>query len=431
MENDELDNAPYDMSEIKSKKPIIDKSNIRIRAICEDFDKGKLIADPDFQREYVWGKKPVLKSRLIESILLNFPIPAVYTFETNDGNEEVIDGQQRITTFVKFKNNDFALKNLNILSELENKRFRDLDPKIQDQFLNATVDVIKIDNRSDVDIKFEIFSRLNKGSIQLNAQELRNCIFRGSLNKLLKDLRDDKDFLNLQGLEKHDERMNDAERILRFFAFTELGYAQYRQPLKKFLNDYMNNNRNLPDKKIEKMKKSFKKCVGLCNQIFGETAFKKYNLGTDENQNGNFDNTLNLGIFDMQLCEFSKYDKSKLVNKTEIIKDAFIKLISKNEIRDTIEKGTGDKKRVQLRMRMWEDTLRDIVGDDDDATRFFTFNDKKILFDNCNQICAICKNKIFNIEDAHVDHIVRHSEGGPTILDNAQITHRYCNLSKG
>ena len=127
---------------------------------------------------------------------------------------------------------------------------------------------------------------------------------------------------------------------------------------------------------------------------------------------------------------FSKYDKSKLVNKTEIIKDAFIKLISKNEIRDTIEKGTGDKKRVQLRMRMWEDTLRDIVGDDD-ATRFFTFNDKKTLFDNCNQICGICKNKIFNIEDAHVDHIVRHSEGGPTNLNNAQITHRYCNLSKG
>ena len=163
------------------RRVIPDKTDPPIRDICERIDTNTMIADADFQRKYVWDDKPIVKSRLIESVLLNIPIPVIYTAETLDGKEEVIDGQQRIITFHGFKNNEFPLKGLQILSELNGKYFKELDKELQEKFLKRGITVIKLLLDSQKDIKFEVFVRLNRGSVQLNEQELRNCIYRGIL----------------------------------------------------------------------------------------------------------------------------------------------------------------------------------------------------------------------------------------------------------
>ena len=427
----ESNNENYDIP-VEERKVIVDKTDPNIRDICERMDKMKLIARAEFQRNYVWESKPEIKSKLIESVLLNIPIPVIYTAETEDGKEEVIDGQQRILTFYGFKNNKFPLNRLSILKEINGKTFADLPEELQDKILNRGLSVIKILQESHKDIKFEIFQRLNRGSVKLNEQELRNCIYRGDFNDLLKKLTKNPDFLRLQGLEEPHKRMVDVERILRFFAFCDKSERNYKSPSKQFLNSYIEPKRNLTDEEIENKKALFKKCVELCQQVFGDLAFRRYYFGDKDLKEGYKDTKINEGLLDIQLYGFMEYEKRDIVGKEQVIKDAFIELVAGNEeFIETIEIGTYGTNQVKKRTEMWFRILRETVGYPENDRRIYTYEEKKLLFKKFEGICQLCKNKISSIDDAHVDHIERYSEGGKTIIKNGQITHRYCNLSKG
>jgi hypothetical protein len=429
---EELEGGEYETIPKLSRKILTEKADPEIRSICERIDKKTLIARADFQRDYVWETKPIIKSRLIESVLLEVPIPIIYTAESDDGKEEVIDGQQRILTFYHFKHNKFPLKGLTILKDLNGKKFEDLSEELQDKFLGRGISVIKILAESQKDIKFEIFVRLNRGSVKLGEQELRNCIYRGNFNDLIKELTKNKDFLRLQGLKEPHKRMIDAERILRFFAFCDKTERHYKGPLKKFLNDYMEPKRELTEKELKEKEQVFKKCVELCQQVFGDLSFRRWYPGNKEDHNGNREEKMNEGLMDIQLYGFMEYEKRQIVGKEQIIKDEFMKLVSNDkEFIESIEKGTYDTSKVKLRTDKWFNILRKIAGYPTSERRIYTFEEKKALFDKAEGICQICKNKISSIDDAHVDHIERFSEGGKTIIKNGQITHRYCNLHKG
>lgn len=430
-EEEELESGEYESIPKVKRRVVTKKADPEIRAICERVDNGRLVVSPEFQRSYVWAKRLKIKSRLIESVLLDIPIPIIYTSETEDGKEEVIDGQQRILTFHAFRNNKFSLKGLTILTELNGKKYSELPDEFKDNFLDREVTVVKILSESQKDIKFEIFVRLNRGSVKLNEQELRNCIYRGSFNNLLKELRENKDFLSLQRLGKPHNRMIDAERTLRFFAFCDNGERNYKSPLKKFLNDYMEKKRYITDTELEKKKRLFKKCIELCQQVFGELSFRRYYLG-DEDTYGRIDKKINEGLMDVQLYGFMEYEKRDIIGKEQVIRDAFIDLITADkEMIESIEKSTYGVPQVKLRTEKWFKVLRKVIGYPKNDKRFYTYEEKKMLFEKSEAICQICKNKINSIDDAHVDHIERFIEGGETTIKNGQITHRYCNLHKG
>ena len=429
---EDIEGGEYENIPQNERKVLTDKTDPPIKDICERVKKKKMIARADFQREYVWETRPIIKSKLIESVILNIPIPIIYTAEIEGEKEEVIDGQQRILTFEAFHDNKFPLKGLEILKELNGKRFEDLNEDIQDKFLNRGITVIKILSQSQKDIKFEIFVRLNRGSVKLGEQELRNCIYRGNFNDLMKELAKNKDFLRLQGLKEPHKRMIDVERILRFFAFCDKGERNYKAPLKKFLNDYMETNRNLKDNEIKNKEQLFKKCIELCQQVFGDLSFRRWNTGNNDDPNGKREENVNEGLFDIQMCGFMEYEKKDITNKSQLIKDAFIKLVSSDkEIIESIEKGTYDATKVKLRFEKWISKLREIMGYPQNDRRIYNSEEKEILFNMTGGICQICKNKIYTIDDAHVDHIERFSEGGKTTIKNGQITHRFCNLHKG
>lgn len=431
---------------VSERKIITQPSEPTVNSLVDKIDKGKLEVRSFFQRKYVWEKQPIIKSRLIESVILNVPIPIIYTAEDEQtGKELVIDGQQRLLTFHGFKNNQFKLKGLTILKELNGYKFKDLSNKndpvvkemseklgdLQDSFCDRPLRVVKILKESHHDIKFEIFERLNRGSVKLNDQELRNCVYRGSFNELLKELVENKDFLRLQGLKATHSRMLDVERILRFFGFCDKGERNYKSPLKKFLNDYMLQMQNVDEAEASKKKELFKKCVELCQTVFGNVAYKRAFPGNDEMPDGYIDKSLNQGIFDIQMCGFMEYDKRDVIPRAQVIKEAFLDLATSNDkFIETIEIGTYGTPQVKLRMEMWVGKLREIMGIPKEDRRLFTFEEKQRLFDQHNNLCALCGNKITYIEDAHVDHIERYSEGGKTSLSNARLTHRYCNLKR-
>jgi uncharacterized protein with ParB-like and HNH nuclease domain len=197
----ELDNESDtdEQDDLSGKRRIYtEQGDPEIDSLHKRFHRGRLNVQPEFQRQFVWDK--VKSSRLIESALLDIPIPIVYLSEERDGKENVIDGQQRLTAFFSFidgkfpDDTDFKLSGLKVFTEHNGKKFNQLSEEIQDKITTYKIRVIKFKKESDGDLQFEIFARLNTGSVPLNDQELRNCVFRGRFNELLKELSQDKDF---------------------------------------------------------------------------------------------------------------------------------------------------------------------------------------------------------------------------------------------
>jgi len=431
-ENNEADGEGYRIP-LKEREVHAIPNEPPIKDLVDRINKGKLDVRAEFQREYVWENKPELKSKLIESVLLRVPIPTIYTAETNDEKEVVVDGQQRLRTFVEFcKQDGFKLSRLKILEDLNGKGYADLPQDLQERIDSYPIRVVKILKESHPEIKFDVFERLNRGSVKLSDQELRNCIFHGSFNNLLKKLRQNEDFLNLQNLAKPDKRMKDAERILRFFTFSGKGIQNYKSPLKGFLNNYMEEKREISEKEAQEKTELFKKCVELCMTVFGDLAGHRWMQEELDDPTGYKSLNFNDGILDAQMIGFIEYTKHDAIPKAQVIKDAFIDLGFTPSFAETVEIGTYSTKMTKKRMEKWLMKLREIMDYPSNDRRLYTFEEKKKLFEQKDgNICHKCKNQIMDIDDAHVDHIERFVEGGKTIIKNAQLLHRYCNLEKG
>lgn len=415
---------------------VFSPSQRRIQDLNTDYANGDLDPRPSFQRGYVWDRTKA--SRLVESVLLNVPLPLIYTAEDEDeGKEVVIDGQQRVLTLISFikgvfprDGRKFKLGKLNVLTELNGKTYEELDKKVQRKFRQYTLSIIKIHANSQADVKFEIFERLNTGSVKLNAQELRNCVYRGQLNESLRELADYETFKLCLGTSRVQDRMQDAEMVLRFMAFYEKTYLNYNSGMKSFLNDYMDANRNMSNDRVERLGSKFKHSAEVSFSIFGRHAFRRYNYGGGSSKNGGWEGSVNRALFDVVMWGFSQYEKRDLVAKADAIREAFIRTMNEDlTFRDAITAGTGDKGRTVYRFETWKNTLSGIVNDSSGEMRLFSSSVRLDLF-NKSPICAICNQAIKEIDDAEVDHIVPFSKGGSTCLDNAQIAHRYCNRSK-
>jgi uncharacterized protein with ParB-like and HNH nuclease domain len=178
-DNEEQDDLPLLRRTIRTQA-----SDPTIKSLCDRIKKGRLNTQADFQRQYVWKNDAKLKSRLIESVFLEVPIPTIYTAEEEDGKEVVIDGQQRLMTFYSFLNDDFRLTGLEVCKELNHKSYKTLgliNESYQEKIDEYPLRVIKILKDSDFSVRFDIFERLNRGSVKLNDQELRNVFIEDIL----------------------------------------------------------------------------------------------------------------------------------------------------------------------------------------------------------------------------------------------------------
>lgn len=365
------------------------------------------------------------------------PLPIVYTAEDEDDREVVIDGQQRLTTFFAFLDGKwprtgkpFKLAKLKLLPELNGKTFRDLPSDLQRAFRRYGVNIVKIGAGSNPNVKFEIFERLNTGAVTLSEQELRNCIYRGSLNDLLRRLADYDKFKLCIGTAKPLERMLDVELVLRFCAFYDRTYLNYNSKMKAFLNDYMNTERNMARDKLDRLEDAFKKACDNTYTVFGPHAFRRYSAGNEKNTSGGWEKAPNRAVFDVVLGWFARYERRQIVSVKDAVREEFIRLsIDDASFQDAITLGTTDVSRVRTRFELWGNTLKSIITTDAKERRLFSVNEKEALY-NTNSTCGICGQKIVTIDDAEVDHIVPYAQGGPTDLSNARVVHRFCNRSR-
>jgi hypothetical protein len=246
--------------------------DLSVQTVLEQWNSKTLLL-PEIQREYVWPDSRA--SRLVESLILNIPIPLLYFAETDESKWEIFDGHQRVRSVVRFIDNDFALRGLDVLSHLNGKKYRDLAAQEQRQFMRRMLRAVIITADSHPSMKYEIFERLNTGSIVLNAQELRNSLYRGPFNDLLSRLARVEAFRVCVGTKDPRRRMVDQELILRFFALRH-SLPEYRPPLKKFLNDYMHSiNQEGNAESLEGLAHLFRETSSAVSDALGESAFRE------------------------------------------------------------------------------------------------------------------------------------------------------------
>jgi hypothetical protein len=433
LDNEKDKDEPDDLAE--KRKIYTEQGDPEVDSLHKRFRKGRLNVQPAFQRQFVWDR--VKSSRLIESALLDIPIPIVYLSEDKEGKYNVIDGQQRLTAFFSFidgrlpDDSEFKLSGLNVFTELNGKKFNQLSEDLQDKIITYKIRVISFKKESDSDLQFEIFTRLNTGSVPLNDQELRNCVFRGKFNDILKELSQDNDFKYLLGIATPDRRMKDTELVLRFAAFYFITYLNYNAPIKKFLNDTMEKYQNISSVDELNLRKAFKNSVSIIYSLLDKNAFKRFYIGDGKNRNGKWETQkFNVSLFDILMYSFALEDKNIVFQNLERIRESLIDLMTNDqEFINSIELSTSSKKAVTIRFDKWRSALKKILGIAEKEPRCFTFSLKQELFQD-NDTCAICGNRIRNIDDAAVDHIKQYWTGGETIPENARLTHRFCNNAR-
>jgi len=434
-ENNEVsDDTALVLPENINRKIFSEIIHFSIRELRLMEEEGSLIVRPEYQRKFVMDNK--LSSRLIESILMDVPSPVIYLAEEKDNTFSVIDGQQRLTSFISFikgkypDNRDFSLSSLKILTELNKKKFTDLDKSLQQKIFTTKLPCTIIKKESQDDIKFDIFERLNTGSVRLNEDEIRNVIYRGEYIKLLAELENDELFHKLVLNDNYKKRMIYRGMILRFFAISEKSYINYKPSIKQFCNKELRDNRFISIDKQKEYKARFKKSLELVYTVFGEYAFRRFVFGNKESVFGKWNKNINMSLYDIQMCGFVNYEKHQIIPKADEIRESLIKLMSYDDkFITSIEISTSDRNALQTRFKIWLDNLEKIVGTNSIEPRIFPYNLKKQLF-LLDRTCKICGQQILEFDDAEIDHILPYSEGGKTSLENAQITHRFCNRQK-
>lgn len=254
-------------------------------------ESGQLDISPDFQRDIVW-QNPA-QTRFIDSLIKQLPIPSLcISLDYKTEKRLVIDGLQRITSIIKFLSDDeWKLSDvIDIDERIAGKTVHTIKTRTKEiytrvQNLTIPVTVLRCDyaKKAHNEYLFTIFHRLNTGGARLNNQEIRNCIYNGTLNTLLKNLASDEKWVRLFDLKKGNiYRFSNEEIILRFFAFHNR-LDQYNGKLAKFLNDYMFENRYPSATFLAEKETLFSKTIDLIQtKIFDNKPIGNLSKATTE-----------------------------------------------------------------------------------------------------------------------------------------------------
>lgn len=407
---------------------VLEKNDRSLSEFNRWYKTGRLIVDPQWQRMYVWDRKRA--SKLIESFLRDIPVPVIYLAKNPENKYEVIDGLQRLTSVFDFFDNRFPLSGLELVPDLNGQFFKDLPAHFQSKLEDATLRTFELSPKTQKDLMFVIFERLNTGGIALNDMEIRNCLYRGKLNDLIKRLAEDDDFkscLNQRGISK---RMADRNLILRFLAFYEKTYQKARYGLKKFLNEFFEIYRNPTEDKLGEFEKQFKKSMKASVTIFGDQAFR---LRRDSQKGGGeWATRVNATVFQTLSVSFTNYDIGQLTRRADAIREEYIDLISTDDKwLEYVKMATGEQARIEYVFTTWMERLKLAIADEEpnDSQRLFSRALKEEMFRQ-SQTCAICNQHIPLLSDAALDHDIHYWRGGKTVPENARLVHRLCNLKR-
>ena len=353
--------------------------------MARQLEKGNIDLNPSFQRRDAWSEQE--KSRLIESLMLGFPVPPIILAENKHkkNSYRVIDGKQRLLSIRRFYSNvsekefkeknlkekdafkQLKLKGLDILKDFNGKTYSQMqveNAEYINNLDNQSIRTIVIKNWPDEAFLYTVFLRLNTGSKKLSPQELRQALKPGAFLNFLDDETANstaiKDMLNNKGA---DPRMKDIELALRFFAF-KCFPDKYKGNLKEFLDytcENLNGNWEAKEYIIRDLFAELEKSIVFLKDLFApDAAFSRY---TDGKCNGRF----NRSIYEILTYYFSiKEVRIAVEKKKEEFVNKFVELNDNQEFVYAVSNTTKDINRVVIRFTKVSKILEDLLKDAED-----------------------------------------------------------------
>lgn len=362
---DELDVKNQEEGQIYPMNGIkIDKGFYTLFELNRRFNASpkRVILDSDFQREDVWS--PEGKAELVESVLMGLPLPIFYFSQDKYGNLIVVDGRQRLTALFSYMNDDYRLKNLKILPDVNDRRFSELSPvqkaRIEDFQIQAHVIMPPTPDR----IKFDIFDRVNRGGMRLNKQEMRNALYQGAATRLLKTLSESDPFKEATGKAfVREKRMKDRYILTRYITFylyrnhalkDEKGEPYvYKDDIDELLGLGMDALNHMGEAELQKIEKLV--LDGLKKSYFylGEDGFR---LSGGERRS-----PINMNVFEtvMFIMQFLPFEKETVKNR---IRNEVKNLLDKKEFRENIGNHRDSAARLKWRLEQAEKVGRLFEG---------------------------------------------------------------------
>ncbi|QJD66446.1 DUF262 domain-containing protein [Xanthomonas campestris pv. badrii] len=237
------------------KKVDVDNFDVTVRELVRMVEEGEIDRAPEYQRKFRWDE--TRESKLVESVLLGLPVPTVFMATNKDGTWELVDGLQRISSLVHFagseknlsntigKTNSLKLCGLEKLSSFNGKTFLELPESIQLHLMKRALRVTSLSDKSDMNVRFDTFERLNTGGIELSSQEIRACVYQGALSDFLSEAAQDKGLARLIKLQKgHQDDGTMEEFILKIFAYSN-ARDHFDGQVTSFLNNFARDNQSL------------------------------------------------------------------------------------------------------------------------------------------------------------------------------------------
>jgi len=325
-----------------------------------------------YQRRGRWTA--TMKSRLIESFILNIPVPSIILYQQDFKPYEVLDGEQRISAIQEFYENKLKLTELEILPELNGDTYNTLPQKIRANIDRRSISSIAIlaeltsNPEADKFLKQKTFERLNTGILKLSQQEMRNILYGGKFNELLLELARYPRFAeawgiptgdNSRDLEKNSiyEKMEDAELVLRFFALRNIEH--YRMEMPEFLDLYMMKSLNFSMHDINFLEDTFIETISLAYYVYGQHLFKPFDphSQTWSEQSNRF-------YYDVTMLGFNKhlFDAYQLMSGRDRVIEATKNLFNQPEARFLTGGGTS-KAEIQERLGIFDEMLSQVIGE--------------------------------------------------------------------
>lgn len=205
--------------------------------LIQQFRNDEFYIPDEYQRQYIWNDSD--KNRFIESILLGLPIPLMFFSDTEDGRCEIIDGAQRTQAMEEFMSGDLILSDLKKLTSLNGFSYDEIPAYFRKKFDKTNMRIIVLSDDTSLDIRQEIFNRINTTGREANASEVRRGSFRGPFMDFLMACTKDQTFVEVCPIsETMTKRYEQLELVLRFFAFLD-SYQDFTHRVDNFLDEYI------------------------------------------------------------------------------------------------------------------------------------------------------------------------------------------------
>ena len=371
LSDDEI-NEKYKKGEIRI---VTEQARYPLDSIETMLDSKKYILDPEYQRRKRWDN--IRKSRLIESFIMNVPIPPIFLYEIDYSIYEVMDGQQRLTAIYDFYKGNFLLEGLQYWRELDGRNYANLPDQVRKgidrRYLSSIVllqETAKSEEEAE-ELKRIVFERLNSGGEKLTPQETRNALQNGEFNRLCIKLSQNEYFRKMWNfpLESEGEKkllenesykkMEDVELVLRFFAYRHID--KLKSPVDKFLDEYLKQANSYPDETMNKLENLFNETINLIYQILENSAF----IPPKEGRNRK---TPLKTIYDPIMQVFANnisYKDVLIENKETIQKNLYLNkqapFIQEVGRRNLFDGSYNNKKDVEARIRYFQKFLQSYI----------------------------------------------------------------------